>query len=178
VINDDEQFVRLRRIVHKAKRKPCRDCGEFKPEEMTYDHLPTMEPKSFNIGSAGYEFDVPKSLLIAEIRKCEVVCRKCHDKRELERDTLRCAIARPFEILSLLSRATPKVPKVDSGAVMRGIAVMRRLVGGDAVEAERDRQRTEAARIKNNIDEWNLSFLRGVVYLQMQEKIKRGKDRS
>lgn len=73
----------LRRIIAVVKDIPCADCGgEFETPIMTFDHLPEFE-KSANIN----KFVRLKSRrqLFIEMAKCDVVCRPCHDVREIKR---------------------------------------------------------------------------------------------
>lgn len=67
-----------------AKRgKPCADCGVLYPAPiMTFDHRPGTE-KKFNIGCPPGKKTI--TALLAEIDKCDVVCRNCHGLREYSR---------------------------------------------------------------------------------------------
>ena len=59
---------------------PCVDCGESDPVVLEFDHL---RDKEFDIGHA-----LPYrswSSILAEIEKCDVVCRNCHRRRESRR---------------------------------------------------------------------------------------------
>ena len=59
---------------------PCRDCGETDPVVLEFDHL---SDKRFDIGQA-LPYRNWESIL-AEIRKCEVVCANCHRRRTARR---------------------------------------------------------------------------------------------
>ena len=59
---------------------PCVDCGESDPVVLEFDHL---ADKEFDIGHA-LPYRSWRSIL-AEIEKCEVVCRNCHRRRESRR---------------------------------------------------------------------------------------------
>lgn len=77
------QKRKIRALIDKIKDVPCLDCGKkFSVREMTFDHLPEKGKKLFKIADG-----VSKSLkaVLAEIAKCVVVCRTCHDKREYAR---------------------------------------------------------------------------------------------
>jgi hypothetical protein len=70
--------------VDTFKDVPCTDCGvKYPPYVMDFDHLPEY------IKSAGVPRLVnmrrPKSVIKAEIDKCEVVCANCHRLRTKER---------------------------------------------------------------------------------------------
>jgi hypothetical protein len=103
-----ELAIRLREVIDAAKEKPCADCGNWYARkfggQMTFDHLDPSK-KRFNIGTIGVNdanelghnlVDVPT--LLEEIRKCEVVCRACHNKRERRREEdLRAELRRKEE---------------------------------------------------------------------------------
>jgi hypothetical protein len=58
------------------------DCGvTFPSEQMTFDHVRGV--KKFNLGdSLGRR---THKQVMEEVAKCEIVCRDCHDKREIAR---------------------------------------------------------------------------------------------
>ena len=58
----------------------CVDCGEADPVVLEFDHLSNKE---FTIGNA-LSYRSWNSIL-AEIAKCDVVCRNCHRRRESRR---------------------------------------------------------------------------------------------
>lgn len=71
---------RIRDYIQLAKNVKCPDCNQVK-DDMTFDHLPQYK-KRFNLASAcKHGFGAVKR----EVAKCEVVCRDCHDKREVIR---------------------------------------------------------------------------------------------
>ena len=83
--------LRNRKEIHKAKDKPCADCGVKYPYYvMQFDHRPgTIKMKS-NTRIKGKEhraFGGSNSLklglvqLLIEIAKCDVVCANCHHIR-------------------------------------------------------------------------------------------------
>ena len=56
--------------------RPCADCGgTFPPVAMQWDHRPG-EQKFFDVSSAAPRR--AKRAVIAEIRKCDLVCANCH----------------------------------------------------------------------------------------------------
>lgn len=59
---------------------PCVDCGEEDPIVLEFDHL---GDKSFDI-SKGLRYRNWTSVL-AEIKKCQVVCANCHRRRTTRR---------------------------------------------------------------------------------------------
>jgi hypothetical protein len=71
---------RTRYLLELFARNPCLDCGEDDPIVLEFDHL---GDKEFDIGS-GLPYRNWQSIL-AEIDKCDVVCRNCHRRRESRR---------------------------------------------------------------------------------------------
>jgi 5-methylcytosine-specific restriction endonuclease McrA len=68
--------------VNEQKDVPCADCGQkFHHCAMDFDHLAN---KSFNIGEAANK-QYPKTKIIEEIAKCEIVCSNCHRLRTWKR---------------------------------------------------------------------------------------------
>jgi hypothetical protein len=74
------KLERTRFLLDYFQDHPCADCGEADPVVLEFDHL---KDKSFNIGDcfAGRTWES----VLAEIEKCEVVCRNCHRRRESRR---------------------------------------------------------------------------------------------
>jgi hypothetical protein len=66
------------------KRGPCADCGGvFPPPAMSFDHLPGTE-KVDDVANLVRKHR-GKSVIMAEIRKCELVCVNCHALRSSAR---------------------------------------------------------------------------------------------
>lgn len=69
-------------ILNGLKNRPCVDCdGRFNPWVMQFDHInPAL--KRFNLGRSE-----SKSVadILAEAKKCEVVCANCHAERTQRR---------------------------------------------------------------------------------------------
>jgi hypothetical protein len=63
-------------LVSFLREHPCVDCGEGDPLVLEFDHL---QEKQFGIGRGLRER--PWRDVLAEIRKCEVVCANCHRRR-------------------------------------------------------------------------------------------------
>ena len=62
--------------------KPCTDCGvTYPPPCMEWDHVPERGPKMFNLGRADFSMD----RVLAEIKKCDLVCACCHRIRTWNR---------------------------------------------------------------------------------------------
>jgi hypothetical protein len=71
---------RTRFLLEYFTRHPCTDCGESDPVVLEFDHI---ADKTFTIGQV-LPYRNWESIL-AEIEKCEVVCRNCHRRRESRR---------------------------------------------------------------------------------------------
>jgi hypothetical protein len=62
----------------------CWDCREpFPPELLTFDHCQGV--KRFDMSGLSKQ-RLGISAIMDEMRKCRVVCRPCHDKREKRRE--------------------------------------------------------------------------------------------
>lgn len=71
----------FRKIIAKAKNKPCQDCGQIHPSfAMDFDHRDPKN-KKFNIGGFSKLYWVTEDILKEEIAKCDVVCALCHRYR-------------------------------------------------------------------------------------------------
>jgi len=71
-------------IDHYKSANPCVDCGmKFKYYVMQFDHLPQYT-KSFLI-SKFYDYTADISVVIAEMKKCDLVCGNCHTERTHKR---------------------------------------------------------------------------------------------
>lgn len=76
-MNKRRESIKL--LIKERKLAGCIDCGLSDPCQMTFDHL---GDKCFDIA------DAPRKSLgavLRELDKCQVVCRTCHDIRELKR---------------------------------------------------------------------------------------------
>ena len=68
----------------------CMDCGETNPACLDFHHRDPRE-KTLNIGQ--FARAVSREKLLAEIKKCDVICSNCHRKRHhSEREGLRCEV--------------------------------------------------------------------------------------
>lgn len=78
-------FVRWLKAGH-----PCLDCGGlFPPQAMEFDHCRgTKKMELSQGGSSGHHGRWPRlngaswSAVVAEIEKCDLVCKGCHKSRE------------------------------------------------------------------------------------------------
>ena len=67
-----------RAIIAEAKNVPCKDCtGRFPTCVMDFDHVSGIKVK--DVSSMITHSPTPE--LLAEIKKCEVVCANCHRVR-------------------------------------------------------------------------------------------------
>ena len=63
-------------------RLGCTDCGyKGHPAALDFDHLPGFEKREIIARMIGW----PRSTLLAELAKCEVVCANCHRIRTWKR---------------------------------------------------------------------------------------------
>lgn len=80
------QRVEVAKWYAALKDKPCNDCGgKFDPVCMQWDHLPQYS-KSANVSNLAKTGR--KSAVLAEIKKCELVCANCHALRTKNRHIL------------------------------------------------------------------------------------------
>lgn len=80
-----KRLTQLAWVLDELKDYPCEDCAKrFPPEAMDFDHRPE-ETKSCDVGSfRAYTYRyLPK--LLAEVRKCDLVCACCHRTRTVNR---------------------------------------------------------------------------------------------
>lgn len=76
-----DRFQRNARIIATAKLRPCTDCyGWFNHYQMDFDHV--RGEKKFNLSQSG-----ARSVkgVLAELKKCELVCANCHRERTYKR---------------------------------------------------------------------------------------------
>lgn len=65
------------------KNVPCLDCGRtFPPFCMDFDHV--RGEKLYNVGCMAYS-TAKRTLILAEIEKCDLVCANCHRIRTFRR---------------------------------------------------------------------------------------------
>jgi hypothetical protein len=77
-----QQRRRSREWIRSLKEKPCADCGIPYPfYVMQFDHV--RGEKLFNIGTRGPTRSSEQ--ILAEVKKCDVVCANCHAARTYRR---------------------------------------------------------------------------------------------
>ena len=81
-VNSDKHREAVKVFIQESKNTPCKDCGKSYPSYvMHFDHL---RDKEFHIGNAmSGSYSIRR--LVAEMKKCEVVCANCHAIRTHER---------------------------------------------------------------------------------------------
>ena len=82
--NKNRQRKRLRDILSEVKHRPCQDCGgSFHPWVMELDHREGTKKEAAvaNLISKG----CTDARLLAEMKKCDVVCANCHRMRTYRR---------------------------------------------------------------------------------------------
>ncbi len=67
-----------RKVLYNLLGGKCVDCGTTR--NLQFDHLDPSK-KSFRISS---KIDAPDDNLIAEVKKCQLLCGKCHAKKTRE----------------------------------------------------------------------------------------------
>lgn len=74
--------VQKRKMIQELKKVPCADCGGvFPPYCMDFDHR-NPDDKELNIAKV---YAYGKERLLAEIKKCDIVCSNCHRIRTHKR---------------------------------------------------------------------------------------------
>jgi protein-arginine kinase activator protein McsA len=78
---------RIALFVIELKNAPCVDCGNrFHHAAMDFDHLPGFEKRASVSRLA--EQVKSKSVILAEVAKCDLVCANCHRVRTYDRARL------------------------------------------------------------------------------------------
>lgn len=81
--NQNKRRKKALEFFRSLKEYPCADCGNrFHPCVMDFDHR-EGETKLFGIGRDYYKH--PKEQVLAEIKKCDLVCANCHRMRTFNR---------------------------------------------------------------------------------------------
>jgi len=71
-----------REFLNRLKSVPCFDCkGTFPTYVMEFDHVPERGPKKATISMLSGSRKITAPTLLAEIKKCDVVCANCHSIR-------------------------------------------------------------------------------------------------
>lgn len=79
-----QQLLELQAIVFRLKEAPCMDCGRtYHPVQMDFDHRDVRE-KMYNVSHIHLSGRGVQTLL-AEVKKCDVVCASCHRLRSQNR---------------------------------------------------------------------------------------------
>ena len=95
----------LRELVNDLKRGPCTDCGVwFPPYVKDFDHV--RGKKVANLARLRTIRALAK--ILAEVKKCEVVCANCHRLRTHVR--LKGFEVKPSEVLRFLGPNYVSVP--------------------------------------------------------------------
>lgn len=96
---EKNRLMENRKYVQEYKSdKSCADCGLPHGRKLTFDHLDAGD-KNFNIGDPKILRRCSLMVLKREIRKCELVCRPCHDAREFLRGRFYTAKKAPKNVL-------------------------------------------------------------------------------
>jgi hypothetical protein len=77
------KFSRRMSMAYEFKDRPCADCGiNYGPEHMEFDHVEERGPKDVSVCHLA---KASLDRFLAEIAKCDVVCCRCHERREVAR---------------------------------------------------------------------------------------------
>jgi hypothetical protein len=83
--NNALKAVRVREaqafVLEYLKSRPCIDCGEADPVVLEFDHV---GPKRADVSTL-VRRGVLRSVLVAEMARCDVVCANCHRRRTAQR---------------------------------------------------------------------------------------------
>lgn len=80
--NRQRVLKELREFLWQLKDVPCADCGnKFHPVAMDFDHVTGEKIREISRLANGLK----RATLLAELKKCEVVCSNCHRVRTWNR---------------------------------------------------------------------------------------------
>lgn len=78
---NDKRAVRISWFQVLKSNTPCTDCGQiYEPYCMDYDHVPERGEKIKSVSRMVID-NTPKEVILEEIKKCDLVCLLCHNKR-------------------------------------------------------------------------------------------------
>lgn len=81
LVGASRRLGRLRRLLAELKSAPCTDCGiKYPPYVMDFDHV-----KGQKVRGVSQILRYGEAAMMAEIKKCELVCANCHRIRTHER---------------------------------------------------------------------------------------------
>jgi hypothetical protein len=83
--NNEKRAIRVQWFQELKFNIPCVDCGKvYEPYCMDYDHVPNRGDKIKGVSRMVLEH-VSKKIILEEIKKCDLVCLLCHNKRTHDR---------------------------------------------------------------------------------------------
>lgn len=83
--NNDWRAERIKWFQDLKSNTPCVDCNKiYEPYCMDYDHVFERGPKLKNVSRMVLD-NTPKETILEEIKKCDLVCLLCHNKRTYDR---------------------------------------------------------------------------------------------
>lgn len=75
ILRAKKHYNKIRKFIAKQKNYPCMDCGNNYPSVcMDFDH---RDPKN-KIAGVSTMVHYKKSVILAEIAKCDLICSNCH----------------------------------------------------------------------------------------------------
>lgn len=82
---NDKRAERISWFQELKSNTPCVDCGQiYEPYCMDYDHVPERGKKIKEVSRMVLDH-APKKIILEEIKKCDLVCLLCHNKRTYAR---------------------------------------------------------------------------------------------
>lgn len=82
---NDRRAARFAWLQELKANIPCADCGQtYEPYCMDYDHVPGRGEKIKSLSRMASD-NTPEEIILEEIKKCDLVCLLCHNKRTYSR---------------------------------------------------------------------------------------------
>ncbi|HET8792655.1 MAG TPA: hypothetical protein VFM31_02590 [Nitrososphaeraceae archaeon] len=83
--NNERRAFRISWFQELKSNIPCVDCGQiYEPYCMDYDHIPEKGMKVKSVSRMVMD-NTPKEIILDEIKKCDLVCLLCHNRRTYKR---------------------------------------------------------------------------------------------
>lgn len=83
--NNERRAARISWFQELKSNIPCADCGQiYEPYCMDYDHVPKRGDKIKGVSRMVLD-NTPEEIILLEIKKCDLVCLLCHNRRTYNR---------------------------------------------------------------------------------------------
>lgn len=93
---NDKRAKRISWFQELKSNTPCVDCGQiYEPYCMDYDHVPERGKKIKEVSRMVLDH-TPKEIILEEIKKCDLICLLCHNKRTYARFNEQSGMARVY----------------------------------------------------------------------------------